>query len=49
MKYGNTILALFGLLSLGVLVLWAISDLWSVMLVLFCIAGIHAMLVRKKS
>ncbi len=49
MKNGNIILTLFAALSIGVLVLWAISDLWVVLLALFCIAGVHALIVRSKS
>ena len=44
---GNTIIGLFAYLSLGALTLWAIHDLWVVLLVLFCIAGVYALMVRK--
>jgi len=47
MIHGNTILSLFALVSLGALTLWAIHDLWVVLLVLFCIAGVYALMVRK--
>ncbi|MCP5535412.1 MAG: hypothetical protein H7A51_07750 [Akkermansiaceae bacterium] len=47
MKHANTILCLFGAVSLAALILWAVHDLWVVMLVLFCIAGVHALVVRK--
>ena len=46
---GNIIIGLFAYLSLGTLTLWAIHDLWVVILVLFCIAGVHALIVRRKS
>ena len=44
---GNAIIGLFACLSLGALTLWALHDLWVVMLVLFCIAGVHALVVRR--
>ena len=47
MKDGNTIIVLFSLVSLGALTLWAIHDLWVVLLVLFCIAGAYALVTRK--
>jgi len=47
MIHGNTNISLFALVSLGALTLWAISDLWIVLVVLFCIAGLHALMVRK--
>lgn len=47
MKLANTIIGLFALVSLGALTLWAISDLWIVLVILFCIAGLHALMVRK--
>ena len=49
MKHANIILVLFAALSLGVLALWAIHDLWVVLLALFCIAGVHALVSRSKS
>lgn len=49
MKHGNTILVLFAALSMAALVLWAIHDLWIVLLAIFCIAGVHALIVRSKS
>jgi hypothetical protein len=42
MKQGNTIIGLFAAVSLGALTLWAIKDLWVVLLVLVCIAGVSS-------
>ena len=47
MKHGHTIINLFAFVSLGALTLWAIHDLWVVLLVLFCIAGVYALAARK--
>jgi len=47
MKHGHTIIYAFAALSITALSLWAISDLWIVLVILFCIAGLHALMVRK--
>lgn len=47
MKHANTIICAFAALSIVALTLWAVHDLWVVLLILFCIAGLHALLARK--
>lgn len=44
----NTIINLFGFLSLGALALWTIKDLWSVMIVLLLIAWVYSLAGRKR-
>ncbi len=48
MKHGNTIIYAFATLSITALSLWAIHDLWMVLLVLFCIAGVYALVTAKR-
>lgn len=48
MKHGHIIIELFALVSLGALTLWAILDLWVVLLVLFCIVGGYALMTSKR-
>jgi Na+/glutamate symporter len=48
MKHGHTIIYAFAALSITALSLWAIHDLWVVLLVLFCIAGVHALVTSKR-
>ena len=48
MKHGHTIITLFAMLSLGALTLWAIHDLWVVLLVLFAIVGAMSLMGKKK-
>lgn len=48
MKYGHTIITLFAFVSLGVLTLWAIHDLWVVLLALFCIVGGYSLMTSKR-
>lgn len=47
MKHGHTIITLFAILSLGALSLWAVKDLWLVMLVLLAIVGAISMTGKK--
>ena len=47
MKQGNTIIGLFAAVSLGALTLWAIKDLWIVLLVLVSIAWVSSLATRK--
>ena len=48
MKHGHTIIYAFAVLSITALSLWAIHDLWIVLLVLFCIAGGFSLIAAKK-
>jgi len=48
MKHGHSIITLFALVSLGALTLWAIHDLWVVLVVLVGIAGAFALLGAKE-
>lgn len=48
MKHANTIIYAFAALSIMALSLWAIHDLWVVLLVLFCIGGGLILLSSKK-
>lgn len=47
MNLTNAIISLFSLVSLGALTLWAIKDLWGVMLALMLIAGLLNLVGRK--
>ena len=47
MKHGHTIVYAFAALAITALSLWTIHDLWVVLLVLFCIAGIYSLVARK--
>ena len=49
MKHGNTLIELFALLSLTVLSLWAIKDLWLVILMLASAVWLYAKLTKGKS
>ncbi|BDS05400.1 hypothetical protein NT6N_04400 [Oceaniferula spumae] len=44
----NAIISLFSFVSLGALTLWAIKDLWGVMLALLLIAGLINLAGRKR-
>jgi len=48
-KHAITIIGLFTALSLIVLTLWAIKDLWGVILALCAAAALHAWLVKRKA
>ena len=48
MKHGHTIITMFAMLSLGALTLWAIHDLWIVLLVLVVTAVVFSSLGNPK-
>ena len=48
MKHGHTIITLFACVSLGALTLWAIHDLWIVLLVLVVTAVVFSSLGNTK-
>ena len=47
MNHAITIISLFAYVSLGALTLWAVKDLWAVMIVLLLITGVFALASRK--
>ena len=47
MKHGHTIITLFAFVSLGALTLWAIHDLWIVLLVISAVIVAFIMLDKK--
>ena len=47
MNLAITIISLFAFVSLGALTLWAIKDLWAVMIVLLLIAGVFSLASRR--
>ena len=48
MKQANAIICAFAVLSITALSLWAIHDLWVVLLVLFCIVGGYFLMTSKR-
>jgi Na+/glutamate symporter len=48
MKHGHTIITLFAFVSLGALTLWAIHDLWVVIIVILALVGAFSMMGKKK-
>jgi len=48
MKHGNTIITLFAFVSLGALTLWAINDLYIVIIVILALVGAFSLMGKKK-
>lgn len=48
-KHAMTIIWVFAALALIVLTMWAIKDLWGVILALCAAAALHAYLVKRKA
>jgi hypothetical protein len=48
MKHGHTIIILFAFASLGALALWALKDLWFVIIVILALVGVFSLMGKKK-
>jgi Na+/glutamate symporter len=49
MKHGHTIITLFAFVSLGALTLWAIHDLWVVVIAILALVGAFSMMTAKNN